>query len=179
MDTGKYDNDYSAVLVGFCIHKKELSILFTKRSKKLKNFAGQVSFPGGYHDLPDKRPFDTVLRETREELGISSKHVKVIAMPGKLYSKKYNINIYPIIGFIPEYDEIKLSISPGEVDYVFLVNFENFLNKNKMNCKTVQPGIMLPFFENNPPIWGITALALHRSLIYLKIKEYPLRNITM
>ena len=49
-----------------------LSVLLTQRSAELKHHAGQISFPGGRMEPEDSDIAVTALRETEEEVGISS-----------------------------------------------------------------------------------------------------------
>lgn len=62
---------HAAVLVPFCLHQGQLSLLFTWRSFLVGSHKGQVSFPGGKLDVLDKGdPIQASLRETQEEIGI-------------------------------------------------------------------------------------------------------------
>ena len=59
----------SAVLVPIILHP-EPKILLTKRLEKLKDHAGQISFPGGKIEKNDMSPIETALREANEEVGL-------------------------------------------------------------------------------------------------------------
>lgn len=44
----KNPDKHAAVLIPLCIANNELSILYTIRSSKLRNYSGQVCFPGNF-----------------------------------------------------------------------------------------------------------------------------------
>ena len=59
----------AGVFVLFVPNEKELSIVFTRRSKHLSSHASQISFPGGHYDAAtDDTLVDTAIREAVEEL---------------------------------------------------------------------------------------------------------------
>jgi len=67
----------AAVLVPLVDISDTPHLLFTRRSLSLSSHSGQVSFPGGKQDPDDVDLVSTALRETEEELGISSSDVDV------------------------------------------------------------------------------------------------------
>ncbi|MEE2779058.1 MAG: CoA pyrophosphatase, partial [Myxococcota bacterium] len=52
-----------------------LELILTLRPSHLSSHAGQVSFPGGRVESMDTSRWETALRETREELGLSADQV--------------------------------------------------------------------------------------------------------
>lgn len=62
----------AAVLVPFVRRGDALSLLFTRRSRHLREHAGQISFPGGGSAAGDASAITTALRETGEETGIAA-----------------------------------------------------------------------------------------------------------
>lgn len=89
---------HAAILIPLCITNNEISILYTIRSSKLRNYSGQVCFPGngwitftfaltriqpkniflgGKMDDTDYHEFECALRETEEEIGLSSEFIEV------------------------------------------------------------------------------------------------------
>ncbi len=53
-------------------------VLLTVRTELVEHHKGQISFPGGAHDLEDADLVATALRETEEEIGLQRDHVEVI-----------------------------------------------------------------------------------------------------
>ena len=51
-------------------------IILTRRANHLKNHAGEVAFPGGMKEGHDIDLLATALRETEEEIGLSSSKIK-------------------------------------------------------------------------------------------------------
>lgn len=87
---------HAAVLIPLCIVDNEISVLYTIRSSKMRNYSGQVCFPGkwltftlpwpklisssivgGKMDDTDYHEIECALRETEEEIGLSSEFIDV------------------------------------------------------------------------------------------------------
>jgi len=54
------------------------SLLLTRRSQSLRRQPGDIAFPGGRVDPADPSPLATALRESHEEVGLSSADVTVL-----------------------------------------------------------------------------------------------------
>ncbi|GMR22634.1 MAG: hypothetical protein BMS9Abin37_0997 [Acidobacteriota bacterium] len=54
------------------------SLLLTRRSQSLRRQPGDIAFPGGGVDPDDLSPLATALRESHEEVGLSSDDVTVL-----------------------------------------------------------------------------------------------------
>ena len=61
------------------VMRAEPTVLFTERSARLAQHAGQVSFPGGRAEPTDESLIRTALRETQEETGIDASFISVAA----------------------------------------------------------------------------------------------------
>ena len=75
-ETGNIPN--AAVLIPLFLQNKRWNVLFIHRSSWVDKHKDQVSFPGGMAEEGDQDPFETALRETREEIGIASELIKVL-----------------------------------------------------------------------------------------------------
>src|SRR5688500_2248657 len=72
----------AAVLIPLFARHGELYSVFTERHGDLKRHAGEISFPGGRHDQPDKDLRETALREAEEEIGLPRDAVELVgALP--------------------------------------------------------------------------------------------------
>ena len=75
----EFDRVRSSVLV--IIHfniENTPTVIFTRRSSKLRNHAGEISFPGGRVSNQDGSIVDTAIRETFEEIGLPIQKEKII-----------------------------------------------------------------------------------------------------
>ncbi len=91
----------------------ELHFVLTRRTDRLGNHSGQISFPGGRREAGDVDLAATALREANEELGIEAAGVEIIAMLTELYVPPSNYVIHPVVGlarqtpaFTPQPDEV-------------------------------------------------------------------------
>ncbi len=62
----------AAVLIPILEHNSGFTILLTQRTETMSNHPGQIAFPGGTKEVAESTPEETALRETEEEIGISS-----------------------------------------------------------------------------------------------------------
>ena len=68
----------ASVLVPLFIDEKskEIHVILTLRSEKLKAHPGEVCLPGGREELNDEKdPVKTAIRETTEEIGLDSDQI--------------------------------------------------------------------------------------------------------
>ncbi|KAM7536697.1 hypothetical protein Aperf_G00000085782 [Anoplocephala perfoliata] len=119
----------SAVLIPLvCYDCDKPAILYTRRSLYVRNFPGEVSFPGGKIDEGESI-VEAALRELNEEVGIPSCFVDIWTTFAPCPTRNALSLIYPVIGFIGNYDSSKeilhspsgnihLKPSPGEVDMI-------------------------------------------------------------
>ena len=108
----------AAVLVPFVCDTGKWSLLYTRRSEKLINHSGQVSFPGGAMEPQDQSLISTALRETYEEIGIHPDYINVLGvMPD--FQTISDFVITPIVVYLDW--PVKLTISEDEVKRVFTI----------------------------------------------------------
>jgi 8-oxo-dGTP pyrophosphatase MutT (NUDIX family) len=109
----------SAVLVPIVERPIGYSILLTKRSEKLTNHSGQVSFPGGRCDDEDAHAMDTALREAHEEINLPHTNVEIIGAMED-YETVTGYNVTPVVGFVNP--DFKIIPDADEVENVFEVS---------------------------------------------------------
>ncbi|KAF2897963.1 hypothetical protein ILUMI_08215 [Ignelater luminosus] len=176
----------AAVLIPLCVVDKKVSLLYTLRAPHLKTHRGQVSFPGGMMDSKDRTLEDTALRETREELGLDEKKVRIWGR-GQLIVTRGDMSVLPVIGEIKkELCLDSLKVNQGEVEQVFTVTLEELCNPKRMGYTQFREGFSTPVFMVGPKkIWGLTALITNAFLKSLlpssayshRIKYVPLVTV--
>ena len=144
---------------------QHLHVVLTRRTERLGNHSGQISFPGGRRDSDDVDFIATALRETREELGIATDAIEILGPLTELYVPPSNYMIHPLLGYlaerpryIPNPDEVAEVLEPtlaqlfdpaakGQTERVLLSQ-----NSKRMPTPCYRVG--------DAEIWGATAMIL-------------------
>ncbi len=130
--------------------------------------SGQISFPGGRHDLGDGTFAYTALREANEEIGIVPEQVEVLGEMTDLYIPVSNFVVRPFIGLLQAPPAFQLQ--PGEVEQVFspsLAYFQDPASRSTADVVVGQEFVVkeVPcFMVENRPVWGATAMILSEFL---------------
>jgi len=141
-------------------------ILFTKRTTKVKNHKGEISFPGGEIEEQDRGSIKhTMLREVCEELGISSADIEILGELDDSITTS-NFIVTPIVGEIPYPYDFKLS--SFEVEKVIEVPVKALLAEHSDKLHKVDSNGELwdsyIYEYDGETIWGATARILHHFL---------------
>jgi 8-oxo-dGTP pyrophosphatase MutT (NUDIX family) len=158
----------AAVMVPLVERPEGLAVLLTRRASHLKNHPGQISFPGGRAEPQDAGPWETALRETREEIGLDPGFASLAGyLHDHLVLTGYRIT--PAVALVQPGFELALDLT--EVDDAFEVPLEFVLDPaHHVPRKRSYAGHEflthdIPYGERN--IWGATAgmlLSLYRRL---------------
>lgn len=154
------DVDEAAVLIAVT-QSKQPSLLLTLRSDGLSSHAGEVALPGGKRDSTDTSLLNTALRETREEIGLPEKQVRII---GRLrsFESKSGLAVTPFVGLIPE--DPALQINLQELDALFTVPLSFLLGDPRSSTdRIVRPDeiYLAPvYIYKGFKIWGLTSRIL-------------------
>ena len=150
----------SSVLVIIYFQKGNTpNIIFTKRSSKLRNHAGEISFPGGRKCINDNSLIDTAIRETYEEIGLLIDKGNIVGCldPTNTYTTK--IQIYPFVVILTE---LTTALIPNEeVDEIIVIPLEKLIQSieiDKVHSSSNQK--MFKFSVGEHLIWGATARIL-------------------
>ncbi len=160
----------AAVLVPLYEDEAEWRVLFTKRTDKVDQHKGQISFPGGAKDPEDENLRSTALRETAEEIGVDPGDVEVLGAlcPLKTIS---NFLVHPFVGVIPFPYDFKLN--SFEVDSLVEVPLAQLIAEAEAQFSAQAPAASLKFNRRGEIIWGATARIIFQFLktVFLDQKE--------
>ncbi|MBS5937520.1 CoA pyrophosphatase [Clostridium sp.] len=181
----------ASVIIFLAEIDSEINVLFQMRSKKMRSQPGDISFPGGKIEEGED-PKEAAIRETCEEIGLNKCDFKIIS-PLNILTTHYNLLIHPYLGYIKDITKIK--ISRDEVDHIFFVPLEYFIDNEPLiiNSEMVvkrnedfpyeringgknykfKNGLYKSLFYkyNDYNIWGITAIMLNDFINDLKVKK--------
>lgn len=107
-----------AVLCPLVEREDGLHLLFEVRAKELRQ-GGEVCFPGGRAE-PGESPLQCALRETEEELSISSAEITLLGTPDFICNQR-GFLLYPVLGLVSPIGLAAMRPSPSEVEEVFTV----------------------------------------------------------
>jgi len=156
----------SAVLVPIYYKQGEYYILFTKRTGKVKEHKGQISFPGGAYRDGDRTLVDTALRECAEEIGLTADRVEVLGELDDNITLKTGYIISPFVAIIPWPYPFK--VDQWETKEIIEVPISALLDKSSLRQETeIIDGktVTIYFYHyQGRVIWGATARILNQFL---------------
>ena len=152
---------FAAVMITIHLTKKGPNVILIKRTKLVKNHAGEISFPGGNFMKEDIDMLETAIRETREEVGIQIEKEWVI---GHLKAERTLSSRYIIYPYVMLIDSIpRITDTNYEVEKIIdapliplLESRENDIEHEKEFSIAGLP----KFTYKNEVIWGATARIL-------------------
>ena len=155
----------AAVLVPFVRRATALSVLFTRRSERLRHHAGQISFPGGGIDAGDADAIAAALRETNEETGIAKALIEPFGYLDR-FDTVSGYSVTPVAGFVHENYSVRLQ--EDEVDEVFEVPLAFILDPASLKREHLlwrgRERDIFAFEWEGRRIWGATAAILKNLL---------------
>jgi 8-oxo-dGTP pyrophosphatase MutT (NUDIX family) len=162
------DTRQAGVLVLLGKEDGELSVTLTKRSSNLQHHASQISFPGGGVE-PGESWQMAAIRETHEEIGISSESISVIVALEPVFVYRSNNLMFPFVAALTDNSQ---GISDEvEVDSTFRVKlaelkagFGTYSNLAYSWKPLDVPGYRI----REGVIWGATAMVLSQLLSILE-----------
>ena len=149
----------ASVLIPMISVENSWSLLYTRRSERLRKHRGQVAFPGGGEEDNDADPSQTALRESNEEIGLSPDNVKILGyLPSVPTVSHYCVT--PVVGWIQK--PFKIVMSADEVSRVFTVPIEWLADPKNVNYKkvetpwgTTQSVVFFNYYDDEL-VWGFT-----------------------
>jgi len=157
------ENQFKFASVMLIIHftMGDPHILLIKRTKLVKNHAGEISFPGGNFTPMDVNMLQTAIREIEEELGLKINKEQVI---GSLNAERTLTSRYIIYPYVTLLEKIpKIVVTNYEVEKIIDAPLISLLKSRESDVKHQQEYSIpqLPKFTyKNEVIWGATARIL-------------------
>jgi 8-oxo-dGTP pyrophosphatase MutT (NUDIX family) len=160
----------AAVLLPLFEDRGEVSVILTKRPETMPSHQGEIAFPGGKHDPvldPDLQA--TALRESCEEIGISTDDVEIVARLEGISTVASRFVITPFVGFLPS--RPLLAPDPREVVRVLEVPLTELMadgvyREERWDGPRVD--LDVHFYElADETVWGATARILTSLLAHL------------
>ncbi len=143
-------------------------LVLIKRSTYNGHHSGQMAFPGGKMDTIDQNLLETVIRESKEEIGIdlSTFELKPL-LP--VWVKVSNFIIQPYLTHVNK--KLSFDINKREINRIFEIPLDIFQSPHSIKAHQIDvfgKTYWSPYFEyNGETIWGATALILYQN-IFLK-----------
>ena len=140
-------------------------MLLTKRTQKVKDHKGQISFPGGARE-GNETLVHTALRESSEEIGLSAEEVEVLGELDDAISLTSNYVISPFVALIPWPYHFK--VSEEEVDELIEAPVSAFLDgafqHHEEENMVGEEVSSYSYHYQGKVIWGATARVLKQFL---------------
>ncbi len=150
----------AAVLVPLHQLDGEWRLLYTRRTDAVDVHRGQVSFPGGRHELGETA-VQAALRESEEEIGLGAADVQILGELNPLLTVTQFV-VTPVVGVLPW--PYSLTTNPAEVARCFGVPIKWLADPSNLDIEYRQPmvpGPKIPVYHFKPydqeVIWGVTA----------------------
>ena len=131
---------------------------------------GQISLPGGKIETEDKNLQATALRETKEEIGVSSEQIVVVGELTSLYVPNSNFFISPFVGFVKEAPEmIKDDKEVAPIIKIGIKELFDARNKSLKSFSKSGQNIHAPCYSaDGHVIWGATAMIMSEFEVLVK-----------
>ncbi len=164
----------AAVLAVLFPIEESPGVLLTKRKHTLSKHAGQISFPGGRQEL-DETLEQTALRETHEEIGLTSDQIQLLGPLSPLYINVSNFCVYPFVGAIKS-PPCDLKPHDDEVERILQVPLPTLADpatEQRENWILHGNEVDVPYYAyEGETIWGATAMMLAELLRLFKDLKY-------
>ena len=150
---------------------QQVHIVLTRRASTLGQHAGQISLPGGAVD-GEETIEAAALREAREEIGLSTNHLRTLGALSALYIPVSNFTLHPIVSILDQRPQLKAATN--EVAHILEVPLDELCNptRRRKGLRWRDNELIdVPYFEfQGERVWGATAMVLGE-LAYLLEKN--------
>lgn len=147
----------AAVLVPIIDRPDGSYLLYTERASHLPDHAGEMSFPGGRREEGDSDAFDTALRESAEEIGLTPAEADPVGQLADIGAPTGD-RVRPFVARVPDrpYEP-----DPGEVSDIVRLPASALIDHGNYRAE-YHPGMdgpaeTLPYFRvDDIVVWGLT-----------------------
>lgn len=144
-------------------HSQETHLVLILRKTYKGVHSAQVGFPGGKLEKEDHNLEEAALRETNEEVGVSTDSILVLKELTEIYIPPSNFFVQPFLGitrvtptFIPQLDEVEAII---EVPLMHFMDDTILITKKLATSYAIDIDVPA-FLLNGHVVWGATAMML-------------------
>jgi len=168
----------AAVMMLFYPKNGETHLVLIVRNAYNGVHSSQIAFPGGKYEISDVNFEETALRETEEEIGVSTDKIEIIKHFTPMYIPPSNFLVHPFLGISKE----ELSFYPDirEVADIIELPLSVFLNDEIIIetalATSYAANVLVPAFSiQNHIVWGATAMILSelRDVLKITFQEKP------
>jgi len=141
----------------------EMQMVFMLRKTYKGVHSNQIGFPGGKVEREDNNLEATALRETYEEIGVSSMDITVLKELTDVYIPPSNFLVKPFLGILKS--RPKYALEEKEVERLIEIPLKSILSDKFIASKIITTSyakeIEVPVFKfDDEVIWGATAMML-------------------
>lgn len=149
---------HAAVLLALVRRADGHHLLYTERSRDLRDHSGQVAFPGGKIDAKDRDAAEAAMREANEEVALRAADARVIGFLPNYFTGS-NFRITPVVAEIRP--TAPFTANPNEVAGLFEMPVDRLRSEDAWSRLTFIRGDIRRStwridFQGHA-IWGITA----------------------
>lgn len=153
----------AAVMMLFYPKNEKTHLVLIVRNAYNGVHSSQIAFPGGKYESTDADYEETALRETQEEVGVSTEKIEVIKHFTPMYIPPSNFLVHPYLGISKE--ELLFYPDSREVADIIELPLSVFLDDKIIVEATLSTSygnnILVPAFNiQNHIVWGATAMIL-------------------
>jgi len=151
------------VLVMFYCCGDELYLVLTRRRDDLHTHAGQISFPGGKHEVGETLA-ETAVREAHEEIGVHPDKLTILGGLTPLYIPPSDFEVHPTVAWYANGQRPSFIPNDGEVAEILEIPLGCLFDPIARGEETRLIrgyNVRIPFFNvQGHKVWGATAMIL-------------------
>lgn len=156
--------DAAVIVPVYRFDDHDLRIVLIRRSNHGIH-GGQLAFPGGRYEASDNTFLHTALRETEEEIGLSSSNITVLSSLPVIETRATGYRIYPFLAKINPCEN--WIIQESEVAEVLEASIKDLMKpefqaEELMQFENWPVPVKIPYYKvGNYKLWGASYRILH------------------